>query len=278
MSTDHTVLCDALAVAPDITERKQTEETLAHCAELMRSNEELTQFVYVASHDLQQPLRRILSFGDRLSTHSAGTLDEEGRDYLESMQNAALHMSQLIQSLLEWSRVTATGQVFETADFNEIISDTMTDLDVRIQETGGRVEVKHLPTLMADRLLIRQLFQNLIGNALKFHKENVPPVVHIHSQREEEGDWEIHVTDNGIGFEERHLDRIFRPFQRLHGKSEFEGSGIGLAICNKIVARHSGQITARSQPGIGSVFVVTLPATPMPRGQEHHMGVYGAPH
>lgn len=175
-------------------------------------------------------------------------------------------MSQLIESLLNLSRVTTKGQAFEPVHLNKIMSEVLTDLEVRIQETGGRVEAEQLPTVMADRSQIRQLFQNLIGNALKFHRENVSPVVHIRSQQGGKGVWEIHITDNGIGFEEQYLDRIFRPFQRLHGKSEFEGSGIGLAICNKIMARHSGQITAHSQPGIGSDFVVTLPATPIAKG------------
>ena len=230
--------------------------------DLARSNEELAQFASVASHDLQEPLRKIIAFGDRLATHSRGALDEQGRDYLVRMENAARRMEQLIESLLELSRITTKGRMLEPVDLNKILSEALSDLEARIQQTGGRVDAGPLPTVMADRAQMRQLLQNLIGNALKFHKENVPPVVRIRSQRGESGGWQIHVTDNGIGFEEKYVERIFRPFQRLHGKNVFDGSGIGLAICQKIVARHSGHITADSQPGIGSDFVVTLLAGP----------------
>ena len=243
----------------DITERKRAEEALEQkAAELARSNEELAQFAYVASHDLQEPLRKIVAFGDRLAAHSAPELDEQGRDYLERMQNAAKRMAQLIESLLELSRVTTKGAEFAVVDLNAVLSEVLTDLEVRIQQTQGRVEVGALPTVMADRSQMRQLFQNLIGNALKFHREDVPPVIQISGQQKR-GAWEIHVTDNGIGFDEKYTDRIFRPFQRLHGKNVFEGSGMGLAICSKIMARHAGQITAHSQPGKGSDFVLTLP-------------------
>ena len=247
--------------AHDITARKRAEEDLAgHAEALARSNEELAQFAYVASHDLQEPLRKIVAFGDRLRAHSGATLDEQAQDYLARMQNAGRRMGQLIESLLELSRVTTKGEKFETAHLNRIVSEVLVDLEARIQQTRGRVEVQSLPTLLADPLQMRQMFQNLIGNALKFHKENEPPVVRVSSHLGKDGFWEIHVQDNGIGFEEKYLSRIFRPFQCLHGRGEFEGSGMGLAICHKIVARHSGQITARSQPGIGSDFVVTLPA------------------
>lgn len=243
----------------DITERKRAEELARQAAELARSNEELTQFAYVASHDLEEPLRKIVAFGDRLKTHSGPNLDQQGRDYLERMQNAALRMGQLIESLLELSRVTTKGGKFETADLNVIVSEVLADLEARIEQTGGRVEVEQLPTLIADRSQARSMFQNLIGNALKFHKENEPPVVRVSSQRGENGDWEIHVMDNGIGFEEKRADQIFVPFHRLHGRETYEGAGLGLAICQKIVTRHGGRITAHSRPGIGSDFVVTLP-------------------
>jgi light-regulated signal transduction histidine kinase (bacteriophytochrome) len=152
--------------------------------------------------------------------------------------------------------------VLEAVDLHKIVSDVLGDLEVLIQQSGARVEVEQLPILVADRSQMRQLLQNLIGNALKFHEENVPPVIRIHGQYSEKGRCEIHVTDNGIGFEEKYLDRIFRPFQRLHGKNIFEGSGMGLAICKRIVACHFGEITAHSQLGIGSDFIFTLPARP----------------
>ena len=253
------------AAARDVTARKAAEEALEQKAqELARSNEELAQFAYVASHDLQEPLRKVVAFGDRLAAQSSAALDEQGRDYLERMQNAAKRMSQLIESLLDLSRVTTKGTEFQPVDLNAVLSEVLADLEVRIQQRAGRVDVEPLPTVMADRSQMRQLFQNLIGNALKFHQENVPPVVRVHAQHQD-GAWEIHVEDNGIGFEEKYTDRIFRPFQRLHGKNVFEGSGMGLAICNKIAFRHAGQITAHSQPGRGSDFVLTLPATPKAR-------------
>jgi two-component system sensor kinase FixL len=249
-------------ILSDITERKHAQEVARRAEELARTNEELAQFASVASHDLQEPLRKIVAFGDRLKSRLAGSLDEQGQDHLERMQNAAQRMGQLIESLLELSRATAKGGIFESVDLNTVVSEVLVDLEARIKQTGGRVEVQPLPTLIADRLQMRQLLQNLIGNALKFHKQNEVPVVQLSSRANENGAWEIHVVDNGIGFEEKYLDRIFRPFQRLHGRGEFEGSGMGLAICNKIAARHSGQITAHSQAGIGSNFVVTLPARP----------------
>lgn len=249
----------------DITERRQAQEVARHAEELARTNEELAQFASVASHDLQEPLRKIVAFGDRLRTRLAGSLDEQGRDYLDRMQNAARRMGELIENLLELSRATAKGGMFESVDLNTVVSEVLVDLEAQIQQTGGRVEVQELPTLIADRIQMRQLLQNLIGNALKFHKQNEPPVVQLSSRANENGAWEIHVADNGIGFEEKYLDRIFRPFQRLHGRDQFEGTGMGLAICNKIAARHSGQITAHSQFGVGSDFVVTLTARPKTR-------------
>ncbi len=253
---------DTLVSIRDITERKHAQEVARRAEELARTNEELAQFASVASHDLQEPLRKIVAFGDRLRSRLAGSLDEQGRDYLDRMQNAARRMGELIESLLELSRATAKGGMFESVDLNTVVSEVLVDLEARIKQTGGRVEVRELPTLIADRLQMRQLLQNLIGNALKFHKQNEAPVVQLSSRANKNGAWEIHVVDNGIGFEEKYLDRIFRPFQRLHGRDEFEGSGMGLAICHKIVARHSGQIIAHSQFGVGSDFVVTLPARP----------------
>jgi PAS domain S-box-containing protein len=252
------------AAARDVTEGNRISAALKKtAAELARSNEELAQFAYVASHDLQEPLRKIVAFGERLHTHSRAALDDLGRDYLDRMEDAARRMGQLIESLLDLSRVTTRGQEFQTVDLNEVVAEVLGDLETRIRQTRGRVETEKLPILRADRSQMRQLFQNLIGNALKFHKPDVPPTVMVLCQRAEGGGWEIHVTDNGIGFDEKYLDRIFRPFQRLHSRSEYEGSGMGLAICSKIVARHAGQFTAHSQPGTGSDFVVTLPAMPM---------------
>lgn len=250
-----------LLFARDIGKRKRAEQALTQKAsELQRSNEELSQFAHIAAHDLQEPLRKIVSFGDLLSKHGAAALDEPGRDYVLRMQNAALRMSQLIEGLLELSRLPAGGGTFQPVDLNLVLSEVLADLELRIQETHACIEAQPLPVILADRSMMRQLFQNLMDNALKFHQPNVPPVVRIRGQQREDGAWEIHISDNGIGFEEQYTDRIFRPLQRLHPKNVFQGTGMGLAICNKIVALHGGQLTARSQPGVGSDFVVTVPS------------------
>jgi light-regulated signal transduction histidine kinase (bacteriophytochrome) len=238
--------------------------------ELRRSNTELEQFAYVASHDLQEPLRKVQAFGDRLKGTCAKALGTEGRDYLDRMQTAAKRMQVLIEDLLVFSRVTTKASPFQPVDLGRIVREVLSDLEVRMQQSGGQVEVQALPTVDADPIQMRQLFQNLIGNALKFHQEDQKPKVRIRCQlpgpktdgsveEQNDGLCRIEVEDNGIGFDEKHLDRIFVPFQRLHGRSTYEGTGIGLAICRKIVDRHSGQITAHSTPGKGSMFVVTLP-------------------
>lgn len=249
----------------DITDRKRAEEELGQkVKELARSNEELAQFAYVASHDLQEPLRKIVAFGDRLAAHSAGALDEQGRDFLARMQKAAERMASLIESLLMLSRVTSRAEEFQAVDLNRVVSDVLNDLEAHIQETGGLVKVEPLPTLLADPFQLRQLFQNLIWNALKFHKPNLAPVVHVSARRRGQI-WEIHVEDNGIGFEQRYAERIFRPFQRLHGRGEYPGTGMGLTICSKIATRHSGEIRVQSQVGEGSDFVLILPAMTIAR-------------
>ncbi len=253
-------------------ERKRAEESLkAYAARLNQSNRELQDFAYVASHDLQEPLRKVRTFGDRLSAKYAEVLGEQGRDYLERMESAAARMQDLIDDLLELSRVTTKAQPFASVDLDEVTQDVISDLETRIDQVGGRVEVSGLPTVEADRPQMRQLLQNLIGNALKFHREQEAPVVKIYGgsihEREEEPNGrpadsrvcQILVEDNGIGFDEKHLERVFVPFQRLHGRAAYEGTGMGLAICRKVVERHGGNITAKSTPGQGTTFIVTLP-------------------
>ncbi len=255
----------------DVTEARQTEEALAQQArELARSNAELEQFAYVASHDLQEPLRKIQAFGDRLRGRWGPSLEGEGRDYLERMQEATRRMQALIDDLLTLSRVATQAQTFEPVDLGEVAREVVSDLEVQIDQTGGRVEVGELPTIEADETQMRQLLQNLIHNALKFHREDAPPVVRVYSEalREglAEGQCQVFVEDNGIGFEEKFADRIFGVFQRLHGRSEYEGTGIGLPICRKIVERHGGGIAVRSAPRQGTTFIVTLPVA-QPRGR-----------
>jgi signal transduction histidine kinase len=234
-------------------------ELLRKHAELERSNRELQDFASVASHDLQEPLRKVRAFGDRLSAKYGAELTEQGRDYLARMQDAAARMQTLINDLLTFSRVTTRAQPFVAVDLTALVGQVLTDLEVRIQQSEARVQVDELPTIDGDPLQLRQLFQNLLSNALKFQQPDVAPVVHVYAEDVDEGTVRICVRDNGIGFDEKYLDRIFTIFQRLHGRVEYEGTGIGLAVCRKIVDRHGGTISARSAPGAGATFLVTLP-------------------
>jgi two-component system, LuxR family, sensor kinase FixL len=260
----------------DITQRKRAEQTLQQQAEkLARSNAELEQFAYVASHDLQEPLRKIQAFGDRLRTKHEATLGLEGLDYLTRMQNAAARMQVLIQDLLSLSRVASHAKPFAPVDLGDVVRMVISDLETRIQERKGRVETASLPVIHGDRGQLAQLFQNLIGNGLKFQKPGEGPVVRVNGEAVTLSDgsaagaaWRITVEDNGIGFDEKYRDRIFQIFQRLHGRSEYEGTGIGLAICRKIVDRHGGDIAAYSSPGAGAKFVITLPERPL-GGNQH---------
>jgi PAS domain S-box-containing protein len=263
-----------LGIAEDITERKAAEEKLTKfAAQLEQNNRELQEFAFVASHDLQEPLRKVRAFGDRLKTKCGANLTDDGRDYLERMLNAARRMQTLIEDLLSFSRVSTRAQPFVPVDLNIVAREVISDLEVRIEQVRGKVEVSHLPTLEADPTQMRQLLQNLIGNALKFHRNDTPPAVKVRAEIVPGGDTDrirrglgaalskcqLCVEDNGIGFEEKYLDRIFTVFQRLHGRGEYEGTGVGLAICRKIALRHGGDITAKSQPGAGTTFIVTLP-------------------
>jgi PAS domain S-box-containing protein len=257
----------------DITQRKRAEATLVEQADkLARSNAELEQFAYVASHDLQEPLRKIQAFGDRLKTKYEAGLGPEGLDYLARMQNAAARMQILIQDLLSLSRVATNPKPFTQVDLNDVVRTVVSDLEMRIQDCGGRVEIASLPMIAGDRGQMAQLFQNLIGNGLKFRKPGQNPVVKIQSEAQKlasgEALWWITVEDNGIGFDEKYRDRIFQIFQRLHGRNEYEGTGIGLAICRKIVERHRGTITASSTPGSGAKFLITLPRETL--GENQH--------
>jgi PAS domain S-box-containing protein len=257
----------------DITQRKRAEITLLEQADkLSRSNAELEQFAYVASHDLQEPLRKIQAFGDRLKTKYEAGLGTEGLDYLTRMQNAAARMQILIQDLLSLSRVASHAKPFTSVDLGEVIHTVVSDLEMRLQDAKGRVEIGALPAIWGDRGQMAQLFQNLIGNGLKFRKPGENPVVKIESQPQTLANgaagWQISVGDNGIGFDEKYRDRIFQIFQRLHGRNEYEGTGIGLAICRKIVDRHGGSVTANSSPGAGAKFIITLPQQ-TPRDNQH---------
>lgn len=250
----------AVVIARDIRERKHAEEELrSFTNRLEQSNRELEDFAYVASHDLQEPLRKIQAFGDLLKSKHGEALPEQARDYVDRMQAAAGRMQVLINDLLAFSRVTTKAHPFEPVDLTAIAREVAHDLEVRLQETGGHLEIGTLPEIDADALQMRQLFQNLAGNALKFHRPGIPPVVRITPEPSDSLHCSFAVRDNGIGFEDRYADRIFKLFERLHGRARYEGTGIGLAICRKIVERHGGTITAHGIPDEGAAFTVTLP-------------------
>jgi PAS domain S-box-containing protein len=262
--TENGRVIGSVLVFKDITGRKQVEDTLSQkAAELARSNAELEQFAFVASHDLQEPLRKIQAFGDRLKVKCEVTQSPETHDYLERMQNAAARMRTLINDLLAFSRVIRSSEPFAPVDLAAVTKEVLGDLEVRMENTGARVEVEELPTIEADPMQMRQLLLNLIGNALKFQPPGGTPVVKIFARSLSmplRGQCcEISIQDNGIGFDEKYLDRIFAVFQRLHGRNEYEGTGVGLAVCRRIVDRHGGTIIAKSKPGQGATFMVTLP-------------------
>lgn len=256
-----------IAVIEDIAERKQAEKIVQkYAAELERSNRELEQFAYSASHDLQEPLRKIQTFGGRLEAKYGEALGEQGRDYLSRMNNATVRMQALIDGLLAFSRITTQAQPFALVNLAEVLSEVLDDLAARLEQSGGQVTVVgDLPSLEADPVQMRQLLQNLLSNALKFHAEAVPPLVTVRAwPASVEGDslipmCRLTVEDNGIGFEQKDSEQIFQVFHRLHGRSQYEGTGIGLATCRKIVERHGGTITAHSAPGVGTTFIITLP-------------------
>jgi PAS domain S-box-containing protein len=257
---------------------EQEEGLRSTLTRLAASNEELEQFAYVASHDLQEPLRKIRAFGDLLVEEFHRQLDEEGRDYVERMQRAAGRMQNLIDDLLTLSRVVRKGQQLRQVDLNEVVQSVLVDLEERIESAGGRVDVGMLPTMEADPTQMWQLFQNLIGNALKYRRSDVAPHVKVGSQptRSPSGGaravkrlWQIIVSDNGIGFEPEQAGQIFQPFQRLHGRGKYEGTGMGLTICRRIVECHGGSIRAEGEVGVGARFIVVLPAQQSPGDRRH---------
>ena len=273
-----------VGTATDIHEQKEleaeleqqvqarTEQLLASNHDLRRSNDNLEKFAYIASHDLQEPLRKIQAFGDILKSQYADQLGE-GVDNLERMQSAASRMSQLIKDLLTFSRISTRQETTSPVHLNHVIAGVLDDLEVAIEQADARVRVGNLPTVLGDESQLRQLFQNLLSNALKFQKADIQPIIQIQVEQVGPNDipesirpvrpvlayYCISVADNGIGFEEKYVDRIFQVFQRLHGRTKYAGTGIGLAICEKVVTNHGGAITAVSQLGQGATFIVYLP-------------------
>ncbi|HOZ46067.1 MAG TPA: MASE1 domain-containing protein [Candidatus Hydrogenedentes bacterium] len=228
---------------------------------LEESNRELENFAFVASHDLQEPLRKITTFAERLRKAAGGNLDDRSQDYLARMENAAERMRKLIQDLLAYSRITSRAEPFERVELHHVACEVLSDLEARVQATQAHIELDPLPSVEADASQMRQLFQNLIGNSLKYRRADGPCCIHVRSAPpdEEAETVTVSIEDNGIGFNNEQAERIFGMFQRLHGRGEYEGTGIGLAICRKIVQRHGGSITASGRPGEGATFTVRLP-------------------
>jgi signal transduction histidine kinase len=239
----------------------QSENLKKVTRELFLRNQELEDFASVAAHDLQEPLRKIQAFGGLIEIEK-DQLSEKNIQILNRIVNAANRMQSLIIAITEYTSVTKAPDAFVAVDLNVVISRILDDIQEHISETRGVIEVGTLPILRAEPAQMRYLFQNLLSNALKFTRADIPPEIRVHGKRTKRADgkdyWEIAISDNGIGFNDEYLDKIFKPFQRLHGK-EYEGTGIGLAICKRIVANHNGLISARGVPGVGSTFIVTLP-------------------
>ena len=252
--------------------QKQSERSLLSLTrELSRSNEALQEFAFVAAHDLREPLRKVLTFGDRLQKRCGNAIDAEGMDYLARMLSASARMQSLLNDLLLYGRVSGKAQSFVFTDLGKIARAVVEDLEESLHQTGGTVAIDLLPEIQADPAQMRQLLQNVISNALKFHRPGVPPHVRVFSDatitnatRAETGEenprlCRIIIQDNGIGFDNQYASRIFEVFERLHSHADYEGTGIGLAICRKIVHRHGGEIFAESSPGQGAKIVITLP-------------------
>jgi len=259
-----------ICVAQDISELKRVEDELMSYAKKLRlSNDELRHFLHIASHDLQEPLRKVMVFGDRLKERYAGTLDEKGKDYIERMQRSTRRMQRLIDDLVIFSKVTTATHLAEPVDLSSVAHDVLHELNQLVKETDAHIDVAQLPTLYADPGQMRQLFQNLIENALKFRRQDARPAIRISGSfitgvpedngHSGDGRYQLTVEDNGIGFVQSYSKRIFDVFQRLHSKKEYEGTGIGLSICRKIVERHGGTIAATGVPGEGATFIIELP-------------------
>ncbi|MCJ7702053.1 MAG: ATP-binding protein, partial [Anaerolineales bacterium] len=242
-----------------------------YAADLERSNRDLLDFANIASHDLQEPLRKIANFSDILLLRYSPDLDKRAQEYLNRIQASAKRMQSFIIALLSYSRLSTKAQPAEIVDLNEVITNVLSDLDLQIVQADAKISIEDLPLVKADPVQMHQLFLNLTTNSLKFRSPDSRAVIHIQGKvvvdpftgeagaKFDSGYFEISVKDNGIGFDEKYLDRIYQPFQRLHGYEDYEGTGMGLAICRKIIERHNGEIEAHSSPGEGATFVIRLP-------------------
>lgn len=259
-----------IAMSRDLTEQRLAEFHSERAAErLEESNRDLLEFAQVASHDLQEPLRKVSAFSGRLEAKLEGQLDEQGEDYMRRMNSAVGRMQSLIDDLLTFARVNTRGTAMVNTPIREVVERVLSDLEIAIDESKAEVTLGRLPNLPVDASQIAQLFQNLIGNALKFRKDGVTPKITIGARHvlpknfgpdePPKGWYDITITDNGIGFDEKYITKIFAPFQRLHGRSEYAGTGVGLSVCRRIAERHQGSIVASSGDGEGATFVVRLP-------------------
>lgn len=247
-------------IVRDITERKEAERTIKEfSADLQRTNEELESFTYTASHDLQEPLRKVIMLGDRLQESCSGKLESNETGYIQRMQKAAFRMKDLIEDILGYTRLTQKQSKFELLNLNHIAQEVLDDLEVLIDSTAGNVQVDNLPEIEADKIQMRQLFQNIISNGLKYNNPDVSPQIRVKCLSNGDDLQTISISDNGIGFDEKFKDKIFKPFQRLHDKRDISGSGMGLFICYKIVTYHKGLISVESQPEKGTTFHISLP-------------------
>ena len=244
----------------EVAERQQAQQELERlAASLRRSNAELEQFAHVASHDMKEPLLLIVAFAERLLAKWPEKFDGKAGEYFERILKAGRQLQELVDDILQLSKVRSCEHPFGMVALDDLLREVMDDFEERIRQAQGNVGVGTLAAIEGDRTQLRQLFQNLIANALKYRQADLPPVVEVKGRMLPGKIYEITVQDNGIGFEEKYAERIFQPFVRLHGRHEYEGTGIGLATCEKIVARHGGRITAKSRPGEGSIFIVQLP-------------------
>jgi PAS domain S-box-containing protein len=272
-----------MLIAEDITEKINTDltevetyrkELEQQLAALNKSNHELEQFAYVASHDLQEPLRKIKAFGERLNHKYKDSLGDEGKFFIDRMMNAAQRMNHLIEDLLTYSRASRNIEIPQNISLNEVVKNVLEDLDLRIQEEKATILVDDLPIIEAQSVQMQQLFQNLIENAIKFKQSNIAPIIKIKATKlaKEESEkipqlkselsyFRFNISDNGIGFEQKYAEQIFAIFQRLHGRTEYEGTGLGLAICRKIVETHQGFIEAFGEDNVGAEFIFYLPIT-----------------
>jgi PAS domain S-box-containing protein len=289
VGTDGRVL-KMIGTGQDVTKQKKVEqELLLKSQELEDINDELQKFASIASHDLREPLRKIITFASMLEKEVDGSISDNGKMYLEKITSASSRMQKMIDDILDFSRFSNTGYSFNYINLNTIINEVITDMEVLIQSTGGKITIDNLPDIEANPGLLGRMFQNLISNALKFSKEGQPPTIHISSEIltsaqlskniindktdnrfsilnnpvywDNERFCKISIKDNGIGFDEHYLDKIFLIFQRLHGRTTYDGTGIGLAVCKKVTDIHHGILTAESKPGEGATFIVILPVS-----------------